>query len=107
MTGALVATGGTGVAEAQYTEWVNDGVSIGGMLPMRGAQWQGVPPHWTIYVTVADCDERAGHAVQLGGSVCVPPMDIPNVGRFSVVSDPQGATFNIIQMAAAQLPATA
>jgi predicted enzyme related to lactoylglutathione lyase len=97
----------TGVAEAQYTEWVNDAASMGGMLPMQGAQWQGVPPHWSIYITVADCDERAARAVQLGGTICVPPTDIPNVGRFSVVSDPQGAMFNLIQMAAAQLPATA
>ena len=44
---------------------------------MKGDQWQGVPPHWAIYVTVADCDERVARAVQLGGKVCVPPTDIP------------------------------
>jgi predicted enzyme related to lactoylglutathione lyase len=73
---------------------------MGGLLPMQGAQWQGVPPHWSIYITVADCDERAARAGQLGGKVCVPPTDIPNVGRFSVIGDPQGAMFNIIQMTA-------
>ncbi len=80
---------------------------MGGMLPMRGDQWQGVPPHWMIYVTVADCDERAKHAAEIGGKVCVPPTDIPNTGRFSVISDPQGAMFALIQMAASHRPVSA
>jgi predicted enzyme related to lactoylglutathione lyase len=60
-----------------------------------------------IYITVANCDERAARATQLGGNVCVPPTDIPNVGRFSVIGDPQGATFSLIQMTGMTLPATA
>lgn len=91
----------TGVAEAQYAEWSNGGPSMGGLLPMRGEAWQGVPPHWSIYITTSDCDERAARAVQLGAKVCVSPTDIPNVGRFAVIADPQGGTFNIIQMAGA------
>jgi hypothetical protein len=74
---------------------------------MKGDQWQGVPPHWMIYVTVANCDERAARAGQLGGQICVPPTDIPNVGRFAVIADPQGAAFSLIQMTAMTLPATA
>jgi predicted enzyme related to lactoylglutathione lyase len=97
----------TGVAEAPYTEWVNAGASMGGLLPMKGDQWQGIPPHWLVYITVADCDERAAHATQLGGKVCVPSSDIPNVGRFSAVNDPWGATFCLIQMTGMTLPATA
>jgi predicted enzyme related to lactoylglutathione lyase len=97
----------TGVESAQYVEWVNHGESIGGLMPMRGEMWAGVPPHWMIYVTVADCDERAAHATALGAKVCVPPTDIPNVGRFSVITDAQGATFSIIKMAANMQPASA
>ena len=74
-------------------------------MPMRGDQWKGVPPHWMIYITVADCDARAAQAKQLGGGVCVPPTDIANVGRFAVVNDPQGATFSLIQLAARTLTA--
>jgi predicted enzyme related to lactoylglutathione lyase len=73
---------------------------------MKGDQWQGVPPHWMIYITVADCTERAARAGQLGGQICVPPTDIPNVGRFAVIADPQGAAFALIQMTAMTLPAT-
>jgi predicted enzyme related to lactoylglutathione lyase len=90
----------TGIESAQYTEWQLGGQSIGGLLPMQGPQWEGMPPHWGIYITVAECDERAQKATQLGGKLCVPPTDIPNVGRFSVVGDPQGAVFSIIQMTA-------
>lgn len=95
----------TGIETAEYIEWVNHGQSIGGVLPMRGDAWKGVPPHWMIYMTVADCDERAARAQALGAQIKVPPRDIPNTGRFSVISDPQGAYFSIIQMTHAYQPA--
>jgi predicted enzyme related to lactoylglutathione lyase len=97
----------SGAEAAEYVEWINAGSSIGGMMPMRGDMWQGVPPHWMIYVTVADCDERAEYAAENGGKVCVQPMNIPNVGRFAVINDPQGAAFSIIRMAASHQPANA
>ncbi|MCU1263231.1 MAG: Glyoxalase/bleomycin resistance protein/dioxygenase, partial [Bryobacterales bacterium] len=48
----------TGVESAQYVEWINGESAFGGLMPMRGDEWKGVPPHWMIYITVADCDER-------------------------------------------------
>jgi predicted enzyme related to lactoylglutathione lyase len=33
----------------------------------------------------------------LGGKILNPPMDIPNVGRFAVAADPQGAMFSVIK----------
>jgi predicted enzyme related to lactoylglutathione lyase len=90
----------SGVESAQYVEWINGEAHFGGMMPMRGPEWKGVPPHWMIYVTVADCDERAAKVKELGGAVCVPPTDVPNVGRFAVINDAQGATFSLIQMMA-------
>ena len=95
----------TGFETAQYVEWTNGDKSMGGLMPMRGDQWKGIPPHWMIYITVADCDERAAKAKRLGASICVPPTDIPNVGRFAVVADAQGAVFSLIQMAAISQPA--
>jgi predicted enzyme related to lactoylglutathione lyase len=88
----------TGLESVPYIEWQHGGQSAGGLFPMNGPQWTGVPPYWGIYITVADCDERTAKAVQLGGKVCVPPSDIPNVGRFSAITDPQGALFQVIQM---------
>jgi hypothetical protein len=90
----------TGTETAQYVEWVNAGSSMGGLMPLRDDMGEDAPPYWMIYVTVANCDERAAHATDLGGQVCFPPTDIPNTGRFAVISDEQGATFAIIQMTA-------
>ena len=59
---------------------------------------RGDAPYWMIYVTVANCDERTARAAALGAEICVQPMDIPNTGRFAVITDEQGATFSIIQM---------
>ena len=57
-----------------------------------------VPPNWLPYVMVDDANAIAEKATQLGGKLFVPPTDIPNVGRFSVIQDPQGATFAIIKL---------
>lgn len=51
--------------------------------------------HWMPYVAVADVDAMAKKITQAGGSVCVPPTDIPMTGRFAVVGDPCGAFFSI------------
>ena len=83
------ATGGGG-----YTEWRSGKTSAGGMLEMN-SEWKGVPAHWMTYFAVDDCDVSATLAAELGGSVCVPPDDIPNVGRFAVIDDPGGAPFAI------------
>jgi predicted enzyme related to lactoylglutathione lyase len=88
----------SGLDTAMYTEWQQAGKSIGGMLAQRGDEWKGIPPYWLVYVTVADCDERAAKAVALGGKLRVPPHDIPDTGRFSMIVDPQGATISIIKL---------
>lgn len=46
---------------------------------------------WSNYVKVADVDAVAARAAELGGSVIQAPTDIPNIGRFCVIADPQGA----------------
>lgn len=51
--------------------------------------------HWMPYVAVDDVDAAAEKIEQHGGSVCVPPTDIPQTGRFAVVGDPLGAYFSI------------
>jgi predicted enzyme related to lactoylglutathione lyase len=51
---------------------------------------QGVPPHWSCYVTVDDVDAVAARAGELGGSLLAPPFDVLDSGRMAVVADPQG-----------------
>jgi predicted enzyme related to lactoylglutathione lyase len=57
---------------------------------------QGMPSSWGSYVTVDDVDARVARVKSLGGKLCVAPQDIPNVGRFAVIADPQGAMLAMI-----------
>jgi len=83
-----------------YTEWQLGGRSIGGMMKIM-PEMGPVPPNWLPYFTVEDCDATANKAKATGGKLFMPPTDIPNVGRFSVIQDPQGATFAIIKLTGA------
>lgn len=87
-------------AGMQYTEWMVGEQPIGGMadLAMMGPHGAQIPPHWLLYFMVADCDATVANAKKLGAAVVKEPMDIPKVGRFSVLMDPQGAAFAIIKL---------
>ena len=80
-----------------YTEITNGDEHIGGIMQIQ-PQMGPMPPNWGIYIAVDDCDGTAQKATSLGGRQYVPPTDIPHVGRFAVLSDPQGAVFNIIKL---------
>jgi predicted enzyme related to lactoylglutathione lyase len=72
-----------------------DGQGVGGIMPVP-EHAKGMPPAWGPYVTVDDVDATAAQAEKLGGKVCIPPRDIPSVGRFTVIADPQGAVISAI-----------
>lgn len=55
-----------------------------------------IRPQWGVYITVDDVDATARKAEELGGKVLLPPTDIPNVGRFATLMDPQGVMFSVI-----------
>ena len=73
--------------------------TIGGIMGMPPGAAPGMPPMWMPYVTVADVDAMVKQVPALGGKVHMQPQDIPNVGRFAVIQDPQGAVLNIITYA--------
>ena len=88
------------VSPVDYTEIHFGEKAVGGMMAIDkswGEGWEHIPAHWMTYIAVDDCDETVEKIKSNGGSVCVPPFDAPNVGRISVVNDPSGATFSIIQ----------
>jgi len=72
---------------------------IGGIPPASHLR-PGTPAHWLAYFNVSDCDLTAGEARQLGATLYMPPTDFEDVGRVSVLADPQGATFAIFKAAA-------
>jgi hypothetical protein len=80
-----------------YTMFARDDGPVGGMIEI-GPDWGPVPPHWLVYFAVADCDASTERARGLGATVKVPPSDIPGVGRFSMLADPQGAGLAIIRL---------
>jgi predicted enzyme related to lactoylglutathione lyase len=55
---------------------------------------EGPAPRWTISFRVADAGQSGARAPELGGSVLLPPIDVP-VGRFAIVADPAGASFSV------------
>lgn len=80
-----------------YTTFLNGERPAGGMYEPPPEMGE-VPPHWLAYFAVDDTDEKAKKAEGLGSKICAPPMDIPGVGRFAVIQDPQGAAFGIIKL---------
>jgi uncharacterized protein len=81
----------------EYAEAQVNGRTIAGVMPRRPDTPEGVPDNWLVYFGTADVDGDTGRASGLGATVLVSPMDIPGIGRFSVLMDPQGATFALFQ----------
>lgn len=78
-----------------YTSFLNDGRNNAGMMQIN-EEWGDMPSNWMVYFTVDSCDASAERAQSMGANVMMPPTDIPEVGRFSVLQDPQGAAFGIL-----------
>ena len=80
-----------------YTMLRNRGRAAAGIFTIT-EEMENVPPHWAVYLAVADVDAVAAKAREAGGQVHLEPTDIPEVGRFALLVDPQGAFFNVIHM---------
>ena len=88
-----------------YTRWTVGGNPIGGLMTLpEDARQAGARPHWMGYVATADVDALTRKATSLGATACVPPTDIPEVGRFSVIVDPQGASLALFKGLGAASP---
>jgi len=86
-----------------YTIWMAGQAQIGGLMALP-AEAGATPPHWLVYVGTPNVDTTCSQAQGLGAHVVKPPADIPNVGRFAVLSDPQGATFALFTPGAGPPP---
>ena len=85
-------------ADQPYDMWSVGGSTLGGVAKLTEQQrGMGIPPHWLPSVQVDNLDQTASKATQLGGRVVVAPMDIPETGRYAVLTDPQGAMIAIFQ----------
>jgi predicted enzyme related to lactoylglutathione lyase len=81
-----------------YVLFTVGGVSVGGLMSLpEDAKKIGEKPSWIGYVAVDDVDAIADRVARLGGTVHVPPRDILDISRFSVVADPQMGTLALLQ----------
>jgi predicted enzyme related to lactoylglutathione lyase len=78
-----------------YTEFKIGDRTVAGMREIGPDEPAQMPAYWLVYFAVADTDNAVSTASGQGGNVLVPPMDI-EPGRFSVLTDPQGAAFAVI-----------
>lgn len=77
--------------DSHYTMWAASQGPLGGVSALPDTARQlGAPPYWQVSIQVANVDQTVEQVKQLGGKVHV-VEDIPTVGRFAVIEDPQGA----------------
>lgn len=75
------------------------GRAVAGMVEMDRSWPRDLPAHWLVCFAVDDCDAVAESVGELGGEVSVEPLDIPEVGRLTVLGDPHGAVFATVTWA--------
>lgn len=81
---------------------------IAGVMPIPAAPAAaGMPPNWGGYIGVDDVDASAAKARELGGQIHKGPEDIPGVGRFAVMTDPEGAMTCLFKPMGSPPPAVA
>lgn len=81
----------------EYTMFKNGERQAGGMFKIT-PEMGPIPPHWMVYFAVEDCDATVQKASELGAQVMKPADDIPEIGRFAILIDPQGAAFSVIKL---------
>lgn len=81
-----------------YTVINVGGQGVGGITGIP-SNANGMAPVWGGYVTVDNVDAVVACVPGLGGRVLLAPTDIPTVGRFATIMDPQGATLSLITYA--------
>jgi predicted enzyme related to lactoylglutathione lyase len=84
------------VNDQGYVACKTDGRVQAGMMQIDES-WGEVPPNWSTYFLVEGIESKVEKIQELGGNVLVPPTPAGELGKFSVVQDPQGGTFNIIE----------
>jgi len=83
--------------QSTYKEFEVDGAVVAGGQTIGLDMPAQVPPHWNIYFGASDVDAMSARAAALGGTVRMPPFDIPDVGRIAVLGGPHHEGFSSFQ----------
>jgi predicted enzyme related to lactoylglutathione lyase len=82
--------------EGNYTLFKNAQGAVGGMVDVTAMMPAETPAHWAAFVAVDDVDAAVARTERAGGTVLMPALDVPDVGRISIVRDPTGAAIGIM-----------
>ena len=83
---------------AVYSMMQKNGKNAAAISTMQKQQMDmGAPPNWNSYIAVTNVDATSKKAAELGATVVMPPMDVPEAGRMAVVQDPSGAYVSLWQ----------
>ncbi len=87
----------------EYITFMDGDEQIAGMMA-KPENMADAPSSWMVYFAVSDCADSANRSLSLGAHVAVEPTDIPGVGQFAVIQDPEGAVFSILEPAKSIAP---
>lgn len=83
--------------DMRYTILSAAGRGVGGIMTITDQMREGgARPGWLGYIHAADTDAKAKEIEAAGGKILMQPGDIPNVGRFALVTDPAGTVFYLL-----------
>jgi uncharacterized protein len=87
----------SGMPGIQYMIFGKDGKDVGGMMTWMGAGAPELPPEWMGHIHTAKLDEELKKVAAEGGTILKPATDIPGIGRFAVVLDPQKVKYMLFE----------
>ncbi len=91
--------------DPSYTIWAIGNAPMAGLMALPAdVKAMGVPPHWGSYIGTDDVDATVRQAHTLGAQVLKEATDLPQVGKFAVIKDPQGAAFIAFRPASDGVP---
>lgn len=84
------------VDDRRYTKISLGHDALGGLTDLSSPVYPpDMPPHISLYVAVADADRSAASALALGGTLLLPPFDVPGMGRMATLQDPTGGVLSV------------
>ena len=73
---------------------------VGGIFPMKGPFFAGIPEHWFTHIAVDDIEERVALVRENGGRITREPFEVPGVGTLAVLQAASGSFCAFVQPAA-------
>jgi predicted enzyme related to lactoylglutathione lyase len=81
--------------DPSYTFVLGPQGPVAGLMGMPPDAPAGTPPFWSLYIGTPDLGATVAVAQRLGAKLCKEATEIPTIGRFAILTDPQGAAFTL------------